>query len=82
MLLTELVSKKKQYGSTGNKHALAAYIDLEKAFELADPHVIIDEAAKLGIKGHLLAYMYKYLQDRKGCVKICRESSHLWKIST
>ena len=68
MLLTELISKK--HGSTGNKHALAAFIDLEKAFELADPIVVIDEAAKLGIKGHLLAYMHHYLQNRKGCVKM------------
>ena len=68
MLLTELISK--THGSPGNKHALAASIDLEKAFELADPNVVIDEAAKLGIKHHLLAYMHLYLQNRKGCIKM------------
>jgi ribonuclease HI len=47
---------------------LVAYIDLEKAFELANPLIITTELARLGVTGNLLAWVADYLTDRRGYV--------------
>lgn len=44
-------------------------LDLEKAFELADPTTITYIFAEKGIKGQLLVRIVNYLTDRKATVK-------------
>jgi ribonuclease HI len=48
---------------------LSVFIDLEKAFELADKYVILSELVSQGVKGKLLAWISDYLTDRKGRVR-------------
>ena len=49
---------------------VAVFVDLEKAFEMANKSVILSALAKLGVKGKLLAWIKDYLTDRKGYVTI------------
>ena len=51
------------------KKAVIAFIDYEKAFELASPTVMLYSLVQKGIKGHLLAWTKNYLQNRKARVK-------------
>ena len=46
----------------------AIFIDIEKAFEMVDRYVILENLAKAGVKGKLLAWLQHYLTDRKGFV--------------
>ena len=68
-LVTLVSAITENMNSKTNKDCIAVYVDLEKAFELAHPLVVAHEASKLGIKGHMLAYIVDYLKDRKGTVK-------------
>ena len=52
----------------GRKAALA-FIDFEKAFELASPTVMLYSLAQKGAQGHLLAWTKGYLSNRKARVK-------------
>lgn len=45
------------------------FLDIEKAFELANPFAIADILARKGIKGNLLSWIYDYLTDRTARVK-------------
>ena len=56
-------------GTSKSKECIAVYVDLEKAFELTHPLVVVHEATKLGVKGNMLAYIIDYLRDRKCTVK-------------
>ena len=49
---------------------VAVFVDLEKAFEMANKNVILSTLAKLGVKGKLLAWIKDYLTDRRGYVTI------------
>ena len=49
--------------------AVVAFIDYEKAFELASPTVILHSLVQKGVKGHLLAWTKNYLLNRKARVK-------------
>ena len=60
-----------------SKKCLVIFLDLEKAFELASPSVILYELAKLGVKGKLLRFLQDYLNDRKGYVSFEGFKSHL-----
>ena len=51
------------------RQALVAFIDYEKAFELASPTVILYSLVKKGIKGRILNWTKKYLQNREARVK-------------
>ena len=51
------------------KKAAIAYIDFEKAFDLASPTVMPFLLVQKGIKGHLLAWTKNYLHNRKARVK-------------
>ena len=51
------------------KKAAIAFIDFEKAFELASPTVMLFSLVQKGIKGHLLAWTKNYLHNRKARVK-------------
>jgi len=48
--------------------ATLVFLDLEKAFELADPIIISSLLAGKGVKGHLLAWVTDYLTQRKATV--------------
>ena len=58
----------------GNKkewrRSTAVFLDLKRAFELANPEAVLCELIDLGIKGNLLAYIKDYLSDRTGTVTI------------
>ena len=51
------------------RRAAIAFIDFEKAFELASPVVMLYSLVEKGIQGHLLAWAKKYLHNRKARVK-------------
>lgn len=46
----------------------AVFIDIEKAFDRAQPLVILEELTRLGVKGKLLQWIQHYLTDRKARV--------------
>ncbi|XP_063887725.1 uncharacterized protein LOC135115154 [Scylla paramamosain] len=48
--------------------AVIVFIDLEKAFELASPHAILDALVRKGVRGRLLAWLRDYLQRRRARV--------------
>ena len=52
----------------GTKAAIA-FIDYEKAFELASPTVMLFSLAQKGVQGNLLAWTKLYLSNRKARVK-------------
>lgn len=54
---------------------IAVFVDLEKAFELADPHIIADLLVKKGVKGQLLKWVFDFLQNRQGRVLFQGRSS-------
>ena len=64
---TECISDVLSY--IDGKKAAVAFIDFEKAFELASPIVMLFSLARKGIQGHLLAWARKYLNNRKARVK-------------
>ena len=68
-LVTLVSAITENMNSKTNKDCIAVYVDLEKAVELAHPLVVAYEASKLGIEGHMLAYIVDYLKDRKGTIK-------------
>ena len=51
------------------RKALVAFIDYEKAFELASPTVILHTMVQKGVKGRILDWTKNYLQNRKARVK-------------
>ncbi|XP_045122681.1 uncharacterized protein LOC123511124 [Portunus trituberculatus] len=55
--------------ATGQGKSTAVFLDLEKAFELADESVILALLAAKGVKGHLLRWIQDYLSDRKASVR-------------
>ena len=50
-------------GTSKSKECIA--VNVEKAFELTHPLVVVHEANKLGVKCNMLAYIIDYLRDRK-----------------
>ena len=52
------------------QRCIAVFVDLEKAFEMANANVILSTLAQLGVKGKLLAWLKNYLSDRGGFVTI------------
>ena len=52
-----------------NQPALVVFLDLEKAFELASSAAILYSLVQKGVKGHLLAWLKNYTQDRQSRVR-------------
>ncbi|KAK3895863.1 hypothetical protein Pcinc_000476 [Petrolisthes cinctipes] len=52
-----------------HRPTVAVFIDLEKAFELASPHAILDALVKKGVLGRMLAWLHDFLQHRRGRVR-------------
>ena len=62
-------------------HCYAIFIDYEKAFELADPNVILHLlAVDKGIKGHLLGWLKDFLSNRKGYTRLQGEESDVYPL--
>lgn len=51
-----------------HRPSVAVFIDLEKAFELASPHAILEALVRKGVRGRLLAWLQNYLQNRRARV--------------
>ena len=51
-----------------DKAKTTVFIDIEKAFDRAQPLVILDELVRLGVKGKLLTWIQHYLTGRKARV--------------
>lgn len=49
-----------------NKRSAALFLDIEKAYEMANRSAILDIMAKEGIKGKLLGWISHFLLNRKG----------------
>ena len=52
-----------------NRPALVAFLDFEKAFELANSAAFFISLVRKGIKGHILAWNKNYLMNRQARVK-------------
>ena len=52
-----------------HRPAVAVFLDLEKAFELASPHAILAALAGKGVRGRLLVWLQDYLQQRSARVR-------------
>ena len=52
-----------------NRPAVVVFIDMEKAFELANADAILDTLVGKGVKGRLLTWVKDYLYDRHARVK-------------
>ncbi|KAK3886584.1 hypothetical protein Pcinc_009232 [Petrolisthes cinctipes] len=48
-----------------HRPTVAVFIDLEKAFELASPHAILDSLVKKGVRGRMLAWLRDFLQHQE-----------------
>ena len=57
--------------------AVAIFIDLEKAFELARKEVILSELAKRNVSGKLLQWLEDYLTNRQAKLEFQNRSSEL-----
>ena len=55
--------------------AIAVFIDLEKAFELASPAAILHSLTLKGTKGHILAWVKNYTLNREARVRFQGEHS-------
>ena len=56
--------------SKATKHRpMAVFLDLEKAFELANDNIILDLLASKGINGKMLSWIATYLKDRTAQVR-------------
>lgn len=51
-----------------DKKAIVVFLDIEKAFELANPLAILEILAKKGVRGHMLSWIRDYLANRKARV--------------
>ena len=51
------------------RQAVAVFVDLEKAFELASAPAILSILARKGVQGRLLAWIGDYLQERRAAVR-------------
>ena len=54
---------------------IAVFLDLEKAFELANKLAITDKLIERGVKGKMLAWLSDYLTERSACVRFQGVSS-------
>ena len=53
----------------GSKPAVIVFLDLEKAFELANPSAILNSLANRNVKGKLLSWIKEFLTERKANLK-------------
>ena len=62
-------------------HCYAIFVDYEKAFELADPNVILHLlAVDKGITGNLLGWLKDFLSNRKGYTRVQGEESDIFPL--
>ena len=59
-------------------HGVAViFLDLEKAFELVDHHVVLTSVLELGVTGKVLAFVKEYLRNRRARVRFQGATSPL-----
>ena len=56
-------------GLTDNTPAIVVFLDLEKAFELANAEAILFSLARKGVCGKLLRFLRDFLDGRQACTK-------------
>ena len=64
-----------------NEKVLALYLDLKKAFDTVDIHILLKKMHFLGIRGSLLNIIESYFKNRTQIVQIEQHKSHETKIS-
>jgi len=50
--------------SLGNKHALAVFIDLEKAYDMVNKDVLLSKLLRYGISGRMYRFIHSFLSNR------------------
>ena len=55
---------------TNPNFVVLALLDVSKAFDRLDRHLVIDKIYKLGVTGRLFKFLVSYFHDRKQCVRI------------
>ena len=63
-----------------NRESIAVYLDLEKAFELANPAAILEALVNKGVRGHMLSWIEDYLHGRRSRVKFQGTTSNYREI--
>lgn len=53
-----------------NKHTIALFFDMSKAFDFVDHSILLKKLEKIGIRGVALDWINSYLQNRMQCVQI------------
>ena len=69
-LVTDLTSHRE-------KGATAIFIDLEKAFELSNPQVMLTSLISAGVKGNLIKWLKDYLSQRTSTLTFQGAKSHI-----
>ena len=60
-----------------NKYTIGTFIDLSKAFDPVDHHLLLQKLDLYGIKNNNLKWFQGYLSDRKQFIKFNNESTNL-----
>ena len=60
-----------------NEHTIAVFIDLSKAFDIVDHHLLLQKLELYEIKNNNLKWFQSYLSDRKKIIKFNKESTNL-----
>ena len=68
-LMQLFISVSDQPQRTIKQKPIAVFLDLEKAFELANKLAITDKLIERGVRGRMLAWLADYLTDRSACVR-------------
>ena len=56
-------------GALRSCSSLDVFLDLEKAFEMANPSAILEALAEKGVRGRLLQWLEGFLTERSACVR-------------
>ena len=65
-----LFNPKKSRSLMGRKTALAVFIDFEKAYDMVWKHGLMAKLMSLGVKGHMLNYIFNFIAPRTFQVEV------------
>ena len=60
-----------------NDHTIEVFIDLSKAFDTVDDHLLLQKLELYGIKNNNLKWFQSYLSNRKQFIKFNNKSTNL-----
>ena len=60
-----------------NDYTIGIFIDLSKAFDTVDHHLLLQKLELYGIKNNNLKWFQSYLSDRKQFIKLNNKSTNL-----